>query len=65
MRWHHEELDACPDAASRLHRLSHLNVRQQVGILSRTLIERVVEGVDSEEHAKALPKNQVNGRCER
>ncbi len=82
MRWHHEELDACPDAASRLHRLSHLNVRQQVGILSRTpiildawkrgrrptlhgwvydigsgLIERVVEGVDSEENAKALPKN--------
>ena len=28
-------LDACPDAEARLHRLSHLNVLQQVGILSR------------------------------
>jgi carbonic anhydrase len=35
IRWHRTDLDACPDAATRLHKLSHLNVRQQVGILSR------------------------------
>lgn len=35
IRWHRTDLDACPDAETRLHKLSHLNVRQQVGILSR------------------------------
>ena len=28
-------LDACPDQDARLHQLSHLNVAQQVGVLSR------------------------------
>ncbi len=38
IRWHRKELDACADNESRLRRLSHLNVLQQVGILSRTPI---------------------------
>jgi carbonic anhydrase len=36
IRWHREELDACPTEETRLQRLSELNVLQQVGILSRT-----------------------------
>ena len=38
MRWHQDELAACATAEDRLHRLSVLNVLQQVGILSRTPI---------------------------
>lgn len=38
IRWHAGELDACASQLQRLHRLSHLNVLQQVGILSRTPI---------------------------
>ena len=38
MRWHREELAACPDPESRLRRLSQLNVLQQVAVLSRTPI---------------------------
>lgn len=35
IRWNRADLEACPDTDTRLHKLSHLNVRQQVGILSR------------------------------
>ncbi len=38
IRWHKAELDAAKDPEERLHRLSHLNVLQQVGVLSRTSI---------------------------
>ena len=38
MRWHQDELATCATAEDRLHRLSVLNVLQQVGILSRTPI---------------------------
>lgn len=38
MRWHEDELASCATAEERLHRLSVLNVLQQVGILSRTPI---------------------------
>jgi carbonic anhydrase len=38
IRWHKDELDAITDKDARLHKLSHLNVLQQVGVLSRTSI---------------------------
>lgn len=38
IRWHKAELDSAKDPEERLHRLSHLNVLQQVGVLSRTSI---------------------------
>ena len=38
MRWHQDELATCATAEDRLHRLSVLNVLQQVGNLSRTPI---------------------------
>ena len=40
IRWHQDELNAIPDAARRLARLSELNVLQQVGMLSRTPVIR-------------------------
>ncbi len=36
INYHRTELDSAKDATDRLHKLSHLNVLQQVGILSRT-----------------------------
>lgn len=38
LRWHRDELDAIDDPKQRLAKLSHLNVMQQLGILSRTPI---------------------------
>ncbi len=38
MRWNQHELDGCTNGETRLHRLSQLNVLQQVRILSRTPI---------------------------
>jgi carbonic anhydrase len=83
IRWNRAELDACRTREERYDRLSELNVKQQLGMLSRTptvldawsrgrrpmlhgwvydigtgLVKRVVEAVDSVEHAaKVLPNN--------
>lgn len=38
LRWHRDELEAIGDPKERLVKLSHLNVLQQLGILSRTPI---------------------------
>lgn len=40
IRWNTKELDACSDTSARLHKLSHLNVLQQVGVLSRMPVVR-------------------------